>query len=86
MKYYRVLKDNFLWEIGAILKENDLKNGYVPIEDIWDVTEFNCKEYISSRIIENNPDWFERVYPDNLDKLIFKTKEELRKAFEKFNK
>ena len=24
MKYYKVIKENFLWEVGAILKLNDI--------------------------------------------------------------
>jgi len=86
MKYYRVIKDNFLWEVGAILRENDNDpKGYVPVEDIWNKLQ-NQTEYISIRIIENNPEYFERVYQDNLDKMIFKTKEQIKETFNKFIK
>jgi len=82
MKYYRVKKDTFLWEEGAVLKSDG--NGYRPMEDIWDTTPFNGSEYISDKIVENNPDWFERVYTDNLEKMVFKTKEQLKEVYNKF--
>lgn len=68
-KYYRVTKDNFLWKEGAILKGDD---GYRPIEDMWDTTKYNSTEYISAPIIENNPEWFERVYKNKFDKFLAK--------------
>lgn len=80
-KYYRVKQDNFLWEKGAILKQDG--SGYTPIEDIWDKTEFNGTEYISTKIIESQPEWFERVYTDNVEKMVFKTKEQLKELFGK---
>lgn len=62
--YYRAIKDSFLWKKGAILELDEDKGsegGYYAIEDVWDVVE-NGDEYISAFIIENNPDWFERIY------------------------
>lgn len=86
MKYYRVIKDTPLWEVGAILGENARQStGYVGIEDIWDKHE-NMREYLSKNIIENCPEFFERVYCDNLDKMIFKTKEQLKETFNLFTK
>ena len=80
-KYYRVKKDTFIWEEGAILEYDSSLSftshgGYRPIEDIWDTTEHNGGEYISAPIIENNPDWFEKVYKDKVNKVLFITKEE----------
>jgi len=86
VKYYRVLKDTFMWEKGAILKQDATLGrygGYMPLEDIWNITD-NQDEYISTNIIENNPLWFEKVYADNLEKMVFKTKEELKKVYNKF--
>ncbi len=78
-KHYRVKRDNFLWQVGAIL-ENCANNGsYMPLDktDIWNVTEYNGGECISSRIIENNPEYFERVYAVNLlTKTVYKLKAE----------
>ncbi len=64
-KYYRVTTDNFLWRKGAILVYDDGNEGYMPIDgvEIWNTTKFNGGEYISARIVENAPLWFERVYP-----------------------
>ncbi len=77
-KYYRVIKDTFMWEAGAILKfdsSQGSKGGYEAISDIWDATTL-YGEYISKSIIEENPDWFERVYEINvLGKVSFATKE-----------
>ena len=83
-KFYRAIKDSFLWKAGAIITASP--NSYRPIDQtsIWDNTEFNGEEYISARIIENNPDWFEQVYPVNLlTKTIYKIKAE---ALELINK
>lgn len=83
--YYRAIKDSFLWREGAILMlcgNEGTEGGYRPIEDIWDSTEYNGGEYISSRIIENQPEWFERVYPlKNDGKIMFATKEEAKEAY-----
>lgn len=87
--YYRVKKDTFLWDKGAILEKQKFTQGmgYVAINDLWDATEHMGNEYISARIIENDPDWFERVYPVNLvSKTVYKIKEEAREFFEKTHK
>ncbi len=84
-KYYRVKKDTFMWEEGAILKNGTFgtNGGYTAVEDIWETVKLNG-EYISATIIENNPEWFERVYTDNIEKMIFKTKDQLKEAFKSF--
>lgn len=81
-KYYRVKKDNFLWKEGAILS-NTHENGYAPIEDIWDNTPINGKEYISAQIIEHesNAEYFERVYADSVVGSIFRTADQLRQFY-----
>lgn len=63
-KYFRVIRENFLWKLGAILEELD-DGGYAPLNgiDIWDMTKFNDEEYISGEIVENSPLYFQRVYP-----------------------
>ena len=84
-KYYRVKKDTFLWEEGAIISNTNTSGGYSPVEDIWNKTK-DQNEYITSKIIEDdiNSDFFERVYADNLEKMIFKTKDQLKDAFKNF--
>jgi len=51
----------------------------MPIESVWNKVEHN-NEYISSEIIENNPEWFERVYQSNVDKLMFLSVEAFKAA------
>lgn len=84
-KYYRVIKDTFIWEKDAILSNKECSNGYMPIEDIWNKFSEQA-EYITTKFIENNPEWFERVYTDNLEKMMFKTKDQLKEAYNKFIK
>ncbi len=72
--HYRVIKDNFLWEVGAIISSEG-GGGYRPETDLWDKTKYNETEYISTRIVENNPEFFERVYEVNLiNKVVYRTK------------
>ena len=81
-KYYRVKKNTFMWEEGAILKLNygsGSDGGYMAISDLWDASEYVDDEYISKKIIEDksNSEWFERVYSINLLKsTVYKIKEE----------
>jgi len=83
-KYYRVIKDNFMWKAGAILEYDEKmgsKGGYKPLNDldIWDATGVIDGEYISAPIIETNPEWFLRVYSTGDEALS--TKEEALKKF-----
>lgn len=87
-KYYRVIKDTPLWEEGAILELDPSlsnKGGYSPLEDIWNKTK-DQTEYLSLNLIEQNPDFFERVYKSEIEKLAFITAEEFKKVFNKFKK
>lgn len=83
-KYYRVTQDNFMWKKGAILTDQS-KGQYIGIEDVWDTTPVNEKEYISARIVEhsNNAAYFERVYPDTLKGSLYRTKDQLVDMYEK---
>lgn len=85
-KFYRVIKENFLWEVGAILELIDSDGGYRPLDrnDIWDMSEFNGAEYISARIVENSPDYFERIYTVNLlSQTFYKAKAEAKEIINK---
>lgn len=80
-KYYRVKEDNFLWLKGAILVKEDDDNGYAPIDELWDATEVNGNEYITTKIIEapENAKYFERVYVVSKGKrVIYAVKEKAR--------
>jgi hypothetical protein len=86
-KYYRIIKDHPLWEVGAILSNEGHSGGtYSPIEDIWSKIE-GCDDYTDGKtMVENQPEFYERVYKDRLDKMIFYTKTEMKKVYEKFKK
>lgn len=72
---YRVLKDNFLWEKDAILKKNYGGEGYIAVDTLHTLPNTG-NEYISSRIIENSPEWFEPIE----DTIWEKFAEEVEKA------
>lgn len=85
VKYYRNLKDNFLWDAGAVLSDDIDADGYKAVSDLWDKTEHNEGEYISRRIVEaeENKDMFERVYPiGKLEKMVFGNRKAARAAME----
>lgn len=75
MKYYKVIKENFLWEAGAILVDGyDNGKGYQVIDDIFKKHE--AGEYISTEIIENSPEYFERVYKiDLVTRVLYEVKD-----------
>ena len=81
-KYYKVLQDTFMWEKGAIL--TDQRQGhYVSTNPIWNKLE-EQDEYISDNIVENQPEWFERVHKvDLLTKIIYATKEKAKELLAK---
>jgi len=82
MKNYKVIKENFLWEVWCILKVNESGCWYIPIDEVYKKHEWG--EYISSIIIENSPDYFQRVYKVNLlTRTVYKVKEEAREMLEK---
>ena len=81
-KYYRVIKVTPGWKEGAILKENNTGH-YEPIEDIWDTVPIKTGDTYeeSSRIVENRPEFFERIYKDNLKGNIFRTADQLKERY-----
>jgi len=82
--YYRNLKDNFIWDEGAIISNDKHYNEYRPIDNIF-AKESTGHEYISAIVIESAPDgYFQRVYPVNLvTKTIYKVKEEAKELIAK---
>lgn len=61
--YYRAVKDNFIWKKGAIVQYDEENDDYNIISDVWDVVRKNQDTQIADkRNVENNPEWWERVY------------------------
>lgn len=81
-RFYQVQKDTFLWGKGAVLSRNE-DGSYSPINEIFNKHE-DVNQTISGEIVENSPEFFERVYEVNLlNKVIFKTKELAREFMAK---
>lgn len=87
-KYYRVIKENFLWNLWAIICKEDWEQWYLPISDFMKKSEGDNSEYISAWIIEDkvNSEYFERVYTDDVLWKIFKTKDKMKEIYEKMFK
>lgn len=85
MKHYKVIKENFLWEVGAILEPTSNCSeykGYEPIDEVY--KKHDGGEYISKNIVENSPDYFQRVYKvDLLTRTVYETKEKAKELLEK---
>lgn len=82
MKYFRVIKENFLWEVGAILKLRDAGDGYIPVDDIY--KKHDGSEYITSKIVEGSPDYFERVYKvDLVTRVVYEVKDKAKEILAK---
>lgn len=82
-KYYKVIKENPLWEVGAIISNEKDSTEYIGVNDIWDKFE-DMAEYLSPVIVEKSPEFFQRVYKSGIDKIVYLTKEKLKEAYEKF--
>lgn len=78
-----MIKENPLWEVGAILTTNEVGNWYEPINDVWNRTSWET-EYLSSVLVETQPEFFERVYQSNIEKALFLTKESMIKMYKDF--
>lgn len=72
-----------MWKKGAIIEDVHSSGGYLPVEDVWNVTP-KQEEYISRGIIEHpdNARYFERVYRDNFSGTIYRTAEQLRDIYD----
>ena len=89
-KFYRVKKDTFLWDEGAILKFSTAHGdggGYQAFDEMWE-KEATGSEYISAKIIEGSPEWFERVYKvPSMTDVVFEVREKAKEIFNsKFKK
>lgn len=82
--YYKVIKKNFLFVEGAILRNN--VNGYIPVDPVFytDNVPEDCNEYISSEIVEKCPEFFEQVYKvSRAKRVLYTTKEKARELLKK---
>jgi len=84
-KFYRVIKDLPQWSEGAIVKLDD--GGYVTISDLWNTEATDIAEKdddticIRAKVVENSPEYFERVYEVGvLGKTKYLAKEAARAA------
>ena len=85
MRYYKIIKDHPLWINGAIISNNkEDSDNYFTINEIFckDIPNIPNIEtwYEGKEIVENSPEFFERVYKVEDSKNIFyKTKEKALK-------
>ena len=83
-KYYKVIKDHPLFEVGAIVYNEDDTSQYVPINRVWykELRNINMDDfYECQNIVENSKDFFEEVYPiGNLKKMMFGNKKQAQAA------
>ena len=78
-KYYKVIKENFIWEVGAIITNENDSSGYEPVEEIYNVHPDAVDEYISSSVVENSPEYFQRVYKvDLVTRTVYEVKEKAK--------
>lgn len=82
-RFYKVIKETPAWDVGAIIK-HDGSDGYVALNDLFNKEHTGRGYFESGTIIENSPEWFERVYPVSLvTKTVYKAKAEAREMFSK---
>jgi hypothetical protein len=84
-KFYRVLKENPLWEVGAIINGDDENDkGYSAIDPVFEKGEYIGGEYLSWGVIENSPEYFQRVYKlDTISKVVYETRDKVVEALKK---
>ena len=68
-KFYSVKKDTYLFTAGAILSNKENSTQYKATDDIWHVEGnetlrkfLDGAPAVAADVVENSPDWFERVY------------------------
>lgn len=89
-KYYRVIKDHPLWEVGALLSNTTNPSYYQPLDDLH-VKSLSGVEgekwHEGAALVENQPEWFERVYKVSvLKQTKYLAKEAARKAHDELYK
>lgn len=90
VRYYKVIKDHPMWEVGAILhnidSNGDSSENYYPINDlhIKEIKGLNGSWHEGGSLIENQTEWFERVYKISVLKQVkYLRKDKAREAHDK---
>ncbi len=80
-KYYQVLKDTPAWKTGAIIEGRGGNNGYSAINAVYETEAAEGISYYETKqVVENSPEYFERVYRVAKDKkTVYTTKEAAQK-------
>lgn len=79
-KYYRVVKDHPLWEVGAVISNENDEDSFSSINELYDKFDDMDSWTEGAKLVEQS-DWFERVYPiGKLEKMIFGNKAAARDA------
>lgn len=81
-RYYRVVKDHPLWEVGAILANKDNPKRVEPISDVWNKWETNeSAGYGTTLEAAEMSDHYERVYEVGfIGKVKYLTKQAAQKV------
>jgi hypothetical protein len=85
-KFYRVIKDHPLLDVGAILSNEKESRAYCPINDLFtkDVKDIDEDWYEMADLVENQPEWFERVYKATLaTQTKYLAKDKAREIYDK---
>lgn len=82
-KYYRIIKDHPTWETGSIISNEEDSEQYRPVDEVFvkDIEGITGSWYEGNALVENQPEWFERVYPIGaLEKMVFGNKKQAQAA------
>jgi hypothetical protein len=82
-KYYRVIKDHPAYELNAILTNEADGTAYSAISDVFvrEITGVQPGWLEGAELVENQPEWFERIYPiGKLNKMLFGDKKQAQAA------
>lgn len=84
-KFFRVKQELPAWGVGAIVSNEGDKDSYKTTNDLWDKDCIaDSKYYETADVVEQSPEWFERVYPVNLlTKTVYKLKAEAQEMLSK---
>lgn len=80
-KYFRVIKEHPLWEVGAIISNEKKPTSYSPVVSVWNKFDDMETWTEGATLVEQQDEWFERVYPlGKLEKMVFGDKKQAQAA------